>query len=273
LQKKSGYCPVSGFRRIAACRNLKFEEIRARILDDGHDLLDCAQMAIAENSFQRELNLVEKSRALNILAHFLQRSSKIEKAAKALNLPANTSLIEKIRKIDRLPGSLQECLLNDSISMHMAFKLDRLEENEGSALLDIIKELRLSRNKQKELLTHIEEISIRDGLPIMQLVASEDVQGILKDDDLDRTQKTGNLRDVLRKRRFPHLYESERQFSDSLQELNLGGRISMKPPEYFEGNSFSVHLSFKDQEELDRHLKTLHRIKDIPQLANLINRK
>ena len=273
FQKKSRYILVSGFRRVAACTNLKFEQINAGILDDGLTLLDCAKIAVAENSFQRELNLIETSRALNLLARFLKRPLEIGPIAKALNLPQNLSLVKKIQKIDRLPDFLQEGLLQHRVSMDMAFKLDNLGHNESSACWEIFNELRLSRNKQKELLTNIQEISIREDISIRRLLSSKEIQGILKDGDLDRTQKTKSLRDICKKRRFPNLYEKEKKFFNSLKQINTGSRISLKPPDYFEGNTFTVKLTFKDLQELDHHLKTLEQIKNKPILIDLIDNK
>jgi ParB family chromosome partitioning protein len=203
----------------------------------------------------------------------MKRPSEIEDVVDALNLPQNLSHIKKIQKIDRLPGFLQEGLLHNRISMDMAFKLNRLGKNESSVFLEIFKELRLSRNKQKELLTNIQEISVRDDIPLKQLLVSRDIQDILKDGELDRTLKTKRLRDIFKKRRFPHLYEKERQFFDSLKQINTGRRISLKPPDYFEGNWFTVNISFKDLKELDQHLKTLEQIKDNPMLSDLIHKK
>jgi len=273
FQKESGYILVSGFRRIAACKNLKFVRINAGILDDALGPLDCAQIAIAENSFQRELNLVEISRALNLLEHFIKKESKIGNVTKLLNLPENPSLIKKIKKIHRLSDSMQDGILYNRISMDMALKLDSLGENEGSVFLKIFNELSLSRNKQKELLSHIEEISIRDDIAIAQLLKSKDVQEILTNRDFDRTQKTKYLRDFLKKRRYPHLYFSEKQFFDSLKKIKLGNRMSLKPADYFEGNSFTMQISFKDLKELGLHLKTLNQIKKNPLLKDLLDRK
>jgi ParB family chromosome partitioning protein len=270
---KSGYAVISGFRRIAVCRNLKFLQIAAGILDDASGPLDCAQIAIAENSFQRELNLIETSRALNLLGRFIKEPLKIENIAKSLGLPGNSALIQKIQKIQRLSDSIQDGILHNRISMDMAFSLSSLGENEGRTILEIFNELSLSRSKQKELLSHIQEISIRDDIAIDRLLASKDVQDILADHEADRTQKTKSLRDFLKKRRYPHLYFAEKEFFDSLNKIKLGNRISLRPTDYFEGDSFSLHLSFKDLNELKSHLKTLDQITQNPLLIDLLDKK
>ncbi len=272
-RKNSGYIVISGFRRIAACKNLKFERLHAGVLDDALAPLSRAQIAIAENSFQRELNLIETARALNLLGYFIKGPSKIENIAKSLGLPENLALIKKIQKIQRLSGPMQDGILNNQISMDMALKLGSLKENEGRAFLNIFNELSLSRNKQKELLTNIEEISIRDGIAIDRLLASRDVQNILSDRDIDRTQKTKSLRNFLKKRRYPHLYSAEQQFFDSLNKIKLGNRISLRPADFFEGDSLTLHISFRDLKELEFHLKTLNQVIQNPLLANLLDTK
>jgi ParB family chromosome partitioning protein len=272
-QKKTGYGIVSGFRRIAACRKLQFVRIRAGVIAGAAEPLACAQTAIAENSFQRELNLVEISRALNLLARFVTAPVKIEAIAASLGLPDHSAIIHKIQKIQKLPAAMQDAIVNNRISLDMALKLSSLNADDGRVLLEIFHALSLGRNKQKELLTHIQEIAIRDDIAIDRLLASKDIQDILADHETDRTQKTKSLRDFLRKRRYPHLYFAEKEFFDSLNKIKLGNRISLRPADYFEGDSFSLHLSFKDLNELKSHIKILDQITQNPLLIDLLDKK
>ena len=64
------YVIISGFRRVNAYQKMGRNEIIARILDSDADHLDCLRLAIAENAFQRQLNLIETSRALQKLSSF-----------------------------------------------------------------------------------------------------------------------------------------------------------------------------------------------------------
>jgi ParB-like chromosome segregation protein Spo0J len=70
MANSAGYTIVCGFRRIAACRKLGWTRIAAGILKKTVDRFKTAQLSIADNAFQRSLNLVETSRALKLLDDF-----------------------------------------------------------------------------------------------------------------------------------------------------------------------------------------------------------
>jgi hypothetical protein len=65
-----GFRIVSGFKRIAAMRQLNSNDIPARLLNPGAAAEYCIRIAIIENSSQRSLNLVEQANAVGLLATF-----------------------------------------------------------------------------------------------------------------------------------------------------------------------------------------------------------
>ena len=107
----SGHAIVCGFRRIAACRKLGWTRITARVLEKTTDRFKIAQLSIADNALQRSLNLVETSRALNLLDDFGPDNQQRREAAEALGLPVNRSVVPAIKKVCRLPLPIQEGIL------------------------------------------------------------------------------------------------------------------------------------------------------------------
>ena len=95
----TGYTIVCGFRRIAACRKLGWTRLTARILEKTVDPFSTAQVAIADNALQRPLNLVETSRALQLLDKFESDSRQRRKAAEIMGLPISPSLTPAVKKI------------------------------------------------------------------------------------------------------------------------------------------------------------------------------
>ena len=101
-QKAGGYRIVAGFRRIDACRLLGRHDIRARVLPTDIDNSTCVRLAIADNSLQRPLNLIETARALNLLAGVAADEMELSRQAAALALPDNPSLMRKIMSLTTL---------------------------------------------------------------------------------------------------------------------------------------------------------------------------
>ena len=99
----SGYVIVCGFRRIAACRNLGWIQIPAKVLKKNFGLFEMAQLAVADNALQRPLNLIETSRALKLLLDANAQNEALVKTAAMLGLAISPSIVSKIKKICDLP--------------------------------------------------------------------------------------------------------------------------------------------------------------------------
>ncbi len=80
--------------------------------------------------------------------------------------------------------------------------------------------LKLSLNKQKEILTIVKEISLREDIPILKVIKTDRVQKILSNEDLDRNQKIRKIRIYLKQRRFPVITAAEKEFENQLKNLS-----------------------------------------------------
>ena len=163
IRKNSTFVIISGFRRIAACLKLNWNEITARILKPDTDALDCLRLAIAENALQRSLNLIEISRCLQKLSLCITNSMQLAQSASSLGLPDNPSMIDKIKSLSLLAKPIQNSILADTISLAMAKELESLEADCAIAFTRLFDQLKIGLNKQKEIVTLVKEIARRDG--------------------------------------------------------------------------------------------------------------
>jgi ParB family chromosome partitioning protein len=62
------YVIISGFARIAACRQLGWSSITAGLMNTSATVKRCAIIAVADKTAHRALNLVEQAHAVNLLA-------------------------------------------------------------------------------------------------------------------------------------------------------------------------------------------------------------
>jgi len=271
IKKKSKYTIICGFRRIAACRMLGLLNIEAKILGSNTNEIDCVKCAITDNSFQRPLNLIEQSRALFMLSGFFKDITSLADAASSLGLPHNPSLIKKIINIYHLPLPIQNCVLSNIISLSMAAELGTFEKDAGITFAKIFNDLKLGLNKQRELITLINEISLRENIPIIKVIQENGFQEILRNDELDRTKKTKTLRFYLKKRRYPSITRAEQKFEELVKELKLGNNMKLIPPKNFEGNTFIIKLHFNNLKELRDHSDTLGEILQNSTLKKFFN--
>ena len=271
IKKKSKYTIICGFRRIAACRILGLLNIEAKIPVSNANELDCLKLAITDNSFQRPLNLIEQSKSLFMLFGFFKDITGLADVASLLGLPCNSSLIKKIINIYHLPSPIQNCVLSNIISLSMAVELGRFEKDAGITFAKIFNDLKLGLNKQRELITLIHEISLRENIPVIKVIQESDFQEILQNDELVRTKKTEKLRFYLKKRRYPSITLAEQKFEELVKKLKLGNSMKLIPPKNFEGNTFIMKLHFNNLKDLQTHSYTLDEILQNPIFRKLVS--
>lgn len=256
----TGYAIICGFRRVAACARLKMARITARVTRADRNPLDEVLWAVADNSLQRPLNMIETSRAVSMLSGATENPDLLKAAAAVLGLPRNHAFLNKIEPLCRMPEPVQRGLIDGAISLNTAVDLGTLRERERILLANLLNTLRFSRNKQKEVIDLVKEISLRENIGMEVVLSAETPTRILEDEHLDRNQKGAAIRAYLRKRRFPEITTVEEKFKEAVKAMKLGNTARLSPPKSFEGTTFTLQLSFDRLEELIAHQDRLHRL-------------
>jgi len=270
IKKTSGFQIISGFKRISACLSLGMTEISARIVDSDRKKLECVKFAITENSLQRTLNLIEQSRSLYMLSGFYKDNDHLTQAASALGFPDNPSIINKIKKICKLPHNIQNGVLSNTISLSMALELGMYEKHVGSAFAILFNHLKLSLNKQREIITHIKEISIIENISIINLLTKGHLREISDDKDLDRSQKINKIRLYLKQRRYPEITRADKDLEIKIKKLKLGSNMRLIPPKNYDASIFSLNLQFASIEQLRENKKAIEKIIQNPVLKDIL---
>jgi ParB family transcriptional regulator, chromosome partitioning protein len=255
-QMAGGYQIVAGFRRIDACRLLGRYDIRARVLPTDIGDSTSVRLAIADNSFQRPLNLIETARALNLLAGVAADEMDLSRQAAELALPDNPSLMRKIMSLTSLPAGLQNRLMAGELAMAMALELKRLDSATAENLGRLFADLKLGLNRQRELLTLLTEIARREEITVSELLNESALRNLLSASEIERSQKAGQLRSLLRRRRYPVMSSATAGFKDLVRQLHLGPGVQLVPPGNFEGTTYTLAITFDRVDQLrDRSLQ------------------
>ncbi|MCP4690378.1 MAG: ParB/RepB/Spo0J family partition protein [Desulfobacterales bacterium] len=268
--KNEGFVIVSGFRRIRAHQDLGLAEIPARIAPRDARKIDLAKLAVADNALQRPLDLIETSRALALLSVQYKNIPDLARAAGSMGLPRDPSLVKKLLPLSRLSGVIREGVRSNAIALPMAQLLGDLDPGAAVELARLFLTLKLSLNKQREVYSLAEEIAARDDIAIPDLLAREPVQAIVNDENLDRSQKTGQIRRYLKKERFPRLTRARDAFEENLKRLKPGPGVRLAPPKNFEGLVYTLTLQFKNRDELRERRGALERMLNNPVLEKIV---
>ncbi len=255
-----GYRIVAGFRRIEACRLLGHAEIRARVLPGDGDEADRVRLAIADNSLKRPLGPIETARALNLLAGISDGEETLSRQAAALALPDNPALMRKIMSLTILPEGLQARLASGELTLAMALDLRRFDTRTAEALARLFADLKLGLNRQREMLALVTEIARREQATVVDILTDPGLAEILSAADLERGQKAGRLRELLRQRRYPAISSTAARFQDLVRELNLGPGVRLVPPVDFEGATYTVAVCFERLDQLQARGRRIEKV-------------
>jgi ParB family chromosome partitioning protein len=271
IAKSGGHRIVCGFRRIDACRQSGRTRIIAGILAKTVDRFTAARISIADNAFQRSLNLVETSRALKLLDDFGPDDRQRRNAADILGLPTSQAVSRDVKRICQLPLPVQEGILINTIELSMALELGELDSKAAEALLWLFGQLKVGLNKQRELLLLLKEIAGREDTSIPHVLAAKPLQEILKNAEMDRAVKRQKVRSYLRHRRFPSITQAESDYRKWVRQLKLGTHMDLIPPKDFEGNTFRMTLHFQNRQELSDLRNRLDTIMLNPALGKILD--
>lgn len=261
---------VSGFRRIAAATLLGWRRLLAAVLAPGTDMIACARIAIVDNMSQRALNLLETSRALCLLENALENPAQLPDEAAALGLPDNAGIIRKIKGLCELPEAVQGGIISSAISLPSALEFAAMPA-EATRFAAIFECLRPSLNKQREILTLVQEIAHREDLSVLQVLADPTIEEALNEEDSDRARKLQKIRACLKQRRFPAITRAERAFEASVKKLKLGTGTRLMPPKNFEGSDYTLVVGFKNRNELKKRISAIKKLPDHPDLAKILS--
>jgi ParB/RepB/Spo0J family partition protein len=269
-RKDLKYQIVCGFRRVMACKALGWHEIKARILKGSPTMIDSLKLAILDNRTQRDLNVIEQARGIEKLSAYIPSGNRLEALAPVLGFPQNQKVFKRIEALGRLPGAIQGGVTDEIVSFEAAVDLSELSHEDAPSFFELFKKLKLSQNKQREVITLAREIGAREDLRPGVVLQSREIRTILDRPDLNRNEKGSRVRSYLKQRRFPTLAKAEERFSKELKALKLNEHIHMTPPPYFEGGPHTLRMTFKSIKDFDERRKSLDAMSKNPALKRLL---
>lgn len=275
IKKKTdaeAYTIVAGFRRVRACAKIGLRHIRAKIADDCPGL-DLARYAIADNAAQRSLNPVEISRSLILLSRFFPNEKKLSEEAGILGLPSAPTMIRKLLCLAAMPDAVQNGILSGVIPMAVATVLHELGSLAADAFARLFIEIRPGLNKQREIVSLVREIAIREDKSVTHVLLEDGLRDILDNGELDRNQKIARIRRYLKERRFPTLSRYKMEFDENARELGLGDGMKLLPPQDFESPVYTLAMTFKNLGELERHAETVVSAIRHPAMKRILDRE
>jgi hypothetical protein len=256
---------VTGYRRILALKELDIKNIECfDLTDSGMSSFDMLKLAINDNLFTREFNLVEKSTILHRLISLAKDDNSINEVISLLKI--NKKEYELILKIEGLEESIKNFISSGSLNVKTLEHLVYLDIDNQIICTNWIDNLKLNYNQQIQFIDYIIDISRIEKISIPKLLNEEFFITLLSDKKKNIPQKAKELIDNLRQRRNPDYSKYKLIFEKKIRKLQLPKNIRIKHPSYFESEFYQMEIEFKDGNEL---INSLNKLIDRDELANI----
>src|SRR5262249_31603149 len=123
------------------------------------------------------------------------------------------------------------------------------EEDQG-ALLQLAEELQLGENHVRDFVDWLEEIVLRDGGTIRDVLSQPDLRR-LRESGQSRNDRLKAVKESLRRLRYPQLSRLEDDLRTAVKALALGSRVRVSFPPAFEGDEVTIEITARNVKELD----------------------
>ena len=118
--------------------------------------------------------------------------------------------------------------------------------------------LKVSENHLRDLMDWLEEISLRDGSTVHEVLARAEIYSIRTDPRLGRADKLKRIKEQLRRWRFPRLAAIEDALTERIKALHLPAGIRLSAPPGLEGGRLKIEFDAGTVTELQELSGRLH---------------
>ena len=267
------YQIVAGFRRANVARDIGIPALPAQIYQvDPENPLAAFSVALCENAAHRVFNHVEKALILHKLSGIFHcpDDEVIQTFLPLLGLAPNEKVLAIYRQIAEFEDEQQSYLAGHDLPLSLLELLTTLAPEDRRAVFHLVSMLNINVNKLRELLTFADEIALRDGCAMRDVLYNAALDEIITHEKLSAPQKIEAIRDWLRKQRFPRLTALEQDYAAALKRLKPPKSVQLATDKSFEDETMTATFRFSTPEQLAATAENLVQLARQPELNALL---
>jgi len=140
---------------------------------------------------------------------------------------------------------------------------------DGAALLELALALKAGENHLRDLMDWLEEIELRDGVAISELLQSKTIADIRTDPRLGRADRLKRIKDQVRRIRFPRLSQIEDSIQANIRRLKLQPAVKLSVPAGLEGGDLRIEFVARSPAEFKSIVADLGAVAESENLAEI----
>lgn len=257
------YQIITGWKRILSCIDLGFSEIVCNIYDATD--YDCLRVIYNDNKDNfLDLELGELIYLFKDLCS-LDDKELITNILPLLEIPPNRKNLDRYLGLSSLHNSIKDAYYQEKITLEQCHMLGELSpENQPSMLNTLLLKYKLNNNESRQVMQIVEEIALRDLKSISEVISEAEDNAEIK--EISKNE----LRQELRKMRYPDLFEVENRYKAAIKQLKLPKEINLYVNQFFEANDLEFRIKVRSLEELSELMDYLSQKLDSGELEKLL---
>lgn len=260
----NGFKIVCGRRRLEAVRNETTRKISDEpfvfdvYIAENRSLPELFRKAFWENLAIRDFNLVEVADIYTAALEIFSAAELEHEIMPALKLPRKERFLQRCRAIAGFSRQLRDLLAAGDIDGETVDLIREWSNAEMKALLDLVAESGLRRNKLREVVSRLDDLARRDRIsPLEPLNEARKVA--LRESSGERFN-IESLRCHLKALLYPHLTEAQLEFALHQEKFSWPSNFLLEPPPDFEGGNFRLSFTFTSSKEWQKSCEKLNSV-------------
>ena len=252
---------VDGMKRVNFAMQRRMEKIHAIILPESMPVTDILTLILADKNSEIEESVMNKI----LFVCFAKRVAAAESwiinsLCKQFGFKPYSEFLKDCERASDLPDEIKSFCHEKKFSMKQIQNLSHYPEDILLQLMRWRPDIQLTASTMDELASNLKDFLRVQNRTINDLVLENEVQEIIRS-SMSPRDKTERLRKFIHAKRFPVLTETNKRIEDTISELNLPERITVKWDRTLENRHLEVTVHVSKAEQLAELLTTLNSAK------------
>ena len=242
----NGFKIVCGRRRLEVIRKIADGSGKISVcLAENNSFQELFRRALWENLAIREFNPVETADIYTAAAKFFTVDEIEKEIMPALKLPLKPRFRMRCQAIAGFSRKLRDLLAAGSVDVETVDLIKGWSAEERTALVDLVAETGLRRNKLREVVSRLDDLACRDEVSPLAPLSAARKTALNEAGGLD----VELLRSYLKVRLYPHLTAAHLEFAALQEKFSWPANLRLEPPPDFEGGEYRLSFTFTGSDE------------------------
>ena len=269
---ENGYRLISGFRRYRIAVSLKLGAIPVTVVPDDVTADQAFHEALQEHLSIHDLNLVEKAKILRILDELkVTHERLVTDFLPLLELPSKKEIVKRVRSVLKRHPAVQDYIEKYDLSLKQAMLFNHLSDEEQHLFAGLASHLEIRSVELSAIIKSFRDIAGRDAVSIVHIYDELEIDGIVKDSQIMRSQQIQRIKESLHQNRYPRLTSWNRRLQALEREIDLPEHVRLSWDQSLERPGIRLQIHIQSAREMDDAIGRLSKPKARERIAGMLD--